>query len=366
MPASNIVFLSLAISQLLVLSVYILIYHRHSSLGLLSAGLVFTLISGLGGEGLNMVVDSEDSTLLISATMTLNRIGNVSMVLIWLLSQKLFDDNFEIRRVHWGIWVLAATALILRSVGSYFANYAIELNAIATVVTWGYSQLVLLGFSIAAMFVAIKGYRTDLVIERRHERVIFVICAAVLLLLMAGNRSFWVFGAIAEGTFSPAPLPQVYYSIYAYFVTVALFLWKFRAVHLSAIESPVRTSTTRHNDEQSEREKALSTEIMAAMEQEALYRESSLTVPALAEHLASREYLVRRAINKQMGYRNFSEFLNHYRIRETTQMLANTDEPITNIGLHVGYTSLSSFYSAFKARHGVTPKQYRAQHSSHP
>jgi len=82
--------------------------------------------------------------------------------------------------------------------------------------------------------------------------------------------------------------------------------------------------------------------------------------------VASQEYLVRRAINNHMGYRNFSEFLNHYRINETIQLLSETDDPITSIGMDVGYTSLSSFYKAFKTTHGVTPKQYRAQHSEKP
>jgi len=99
------------------------------------------------------------------------------------------------------------------------------------------------------------------------------------------------------------------------------------------------------------------------MEEEKLYRISSLTVLGLAKRVASQEYLVRRAINNRLGYRNFSEFLNLYRIRETTQLLKDTDEPITNIGLDVGYTSLSSFYTAFKSMHDVTPKQYRALHS---
>ena len=99
------------------------------------------------------------------------------------------------------------------------------------------------------------------------------------------------------------------------------------------------------------------------MEEKKLYHESSLTVPALADYMASQEYLVRRAINNHMGYRNFSEFLNHYRIRETAQLLVETKEPITKIGLDVGYTSLSSFYKAFKTKNDVTPKDYRAQRS---
>lgn len=167
MPITYIVFLNLAVSQLLVLGLYILLYHGHSALGLISACLVFTLISGLIGEGLNSIVNSASPTFLIFATMGFNRIGNVSMFLTWMLSLKLFDDNFSVREVNVGIWILALTSLVMRSIGSYYAHYEIQLNAFAYLATWGYSQLVLLGFSIAAIYVAVKGFRTDLVIERR-------------------------------------------------------------------------------------------------------------------------------------------------------------------------------------------------------
>jgi hypothetical protein len=56
MPVVDIVFLSLAASQLLVMAIYIFLYHRQSALGLLSGVLILTLISGLLGEGLNFVV----------------------------------------------------------------------------------------------------------------------------------------------------------------------------------------------------------------------------------------------------------------------------------------------------------------------
>lgn len=361
MPIVSIIFLSLSVSQLLVLGLYIVLYHRHSALGRISACLVLTLVSGLIGEALNSVVSSQSPTFLIFFTMGLNRVGNVSMFLTWLLSLKLFDDNFSIRDVHSGLWLLAGTSLLMRSIGSYYAHYEIELATFLYLITWGYSQLVLLGFSLASIYVAVNGYRADLVIERRYERVIFVVCTSALLLLMAGNRGIWVVVGITEGSFSPVPLPPVFYSVYAYFVTVALFLWKFRAVQLSAVRSPANISTDEKKVEQLIKEKQLGTEIKAAMEQEKLYREPSLTVPALAMLLHSQEYLVRRAINRHLGYRNFSEFLSHYRIQETAKLLTESDEPITKIALTVGYTSLSSFYTAFKSIHGMTPKQYRAQ-----
>jgi AraC-like DNA-binding protein len=40
-------------------------------------------------------------------------------------------------------------------------------------------------------------------------------------------------------------------------------------------------------------------------------------------------------------YRNFSDFINHYRILDAGRQLIGTDKLISNIGLEVGYISLS-------------------------
>ena len=116
--------------------------------------------------------------------------------------------------------------------------------------------------------------------------------------------------------------------------------------------------------EPSSLDRELMGKITHAMEEEKLYHLSNLTVARLAENVESQEYLVRRAINSHMGFRNFSEFLNHYRIGETSRLLTETTQPISAVGFDVGYTSLSSFYKAFKARYEMTPKQFRALHSS--
>ena len=356
------IFLSLAISHLLLLGLYILLFHRRSPLGVLAGCLVVTLLSGLAGEALNTVVNSDDPTLLIYVTMILNRIGNLSMPLTWLIALKLFDDNFSFRKINNGLWILIGAALVARSIGSYFAHYQVDVGVATLVFTWGFSQAVLLGFSLASIYVAIRGFISDLVIERRQERVIFVICVSVLLLLMAGNRGVWVVDAVSRGTiFTPTPLPSSLYSIYAYLVTSALFLWKYHDANLWKVQRQAQKLQEDGSGERTDQEKALADHIRRAMEEDKLYREANLTVAGLAEFVDSQEYLVRRAINNHMGFRNFSDFLNHYRIAETTSLLAETDRPVSAIGFDVGYSSLSSFYKAFKNRQTVTPKQYRLQ-----
>jgi AraC-like DNA-binding protein len=95
------------------------------------------------------------------------------------------------------------------------------------------------------------------------------------------------------------------------------------------------------------------------------YRETGLTVPVLAERLDYPEHQLRRLINGHMGFRNFSAFLNSYRIGDAKRQLADPQyarTPVLTIALDLGYGSLGPFNRAFKAQTGMTPTEYRRRH----
>ncbi|MDD5224017.1 MAG: AraC family transcriptional regulator [bacterium] len=54
-----------------------------------------------------------------------------------------------------------------------------------------------------------------------------------------------------------------------------------------------------------------------------------------------------------------SEVVNRFRMEIAARELAGTERPIVDICLGLGFDSLSHFYSLFKQRHGVSPRQYR-------
>jgi AraC-like DNA-binding protein len=109
---------------------------------------------------------------------------------------------------------------------------------------------------------------------------------------------------------------------------------------------------------------ALASRVVAEMEAQALWRREGLGIGELAAALNTQEYLLRRAINRHLGYRNFNDFLHEYRLREATRRLASPADdalPVLTIALDCGYGSIGPFNRAFKARFGVTPTQYRNQ-----
>lgn len=97
-----------------------------------------------------------------------------------------------------------------------------------------------------------------------------------------------------------------------------------------------------------------------AMDEQRLYRREGLTLAGLAQDLSMSEAALRSLINQQLGYRNFNDFLHHYRLQEAAGRLAAEDLPILTIALECGYGSIGPFNRAFRERLGMTPTEFRA------
>jgi AraC-like DNA-binding protein len=104
--------------------------------------------------------------------------------------------------------------------------------------------------------------------------------------------------------------------------------------------------------------------LLRLMQEQYAWRDNGLTIGALAQRLGLTEHRLRQLINRHLGYRNFSDFLNRYRLDDAAGRLRDPAEaplPILSIALDCGYSSLPPFNRAFKARFGMTPSQYRQQ-----
>lgn len=98
------------------------------------------------------------------------------------------------------------------------------------------------------------------------------------------------------------------------------------------------------------------------MVHQALYKRLDLTLPLLADKLGITPHQLSELINTKMGI-NFPRFLKQYRLAEARRLLA--DEPtqsMLDIGLAVGFSSLSAFYAAFREVDGMAPGQFRKIH----
>lgn len=87
--------------------------------------------------------------------------------------------------------------------------------------------------------------------------------------------------------------------------------------------------------------------------------ESQITLDVLAAYFhLSREHLCR--VFKKMTRMSPIEYLNFYRIGNSTRLLLETDRGISDIALEIGFNNISYFNRTFKKYMHVTPGKYRS------
>jgi AraC-like DNA-binding protein len=100
--------------------------------------------------------------------------------------------------------------------------------------------------------------------------------------------------------------------------------------------------------------------LLYVMDIEKLYQDDKLSLQALAKKISISAHILSQVINEQLN-KNFSDFVNSYRIEDAKKMLQEADEEtsILYICYEVGFNSKSAFYRAFKKFTKMTPSQYQ-------
>ncbi|WP_103069145.1 helix-turn-helix domain-containing protein [Aquimarina sediminis] len=97
------------------------------------------------------------------------------------------------------------------------------------------------------------------------------------------------------------------------------------------------------------------------MQEAKIYRDPYLGLDSMAKKLKISGNYLSQLVNKLSGH-NFTDYVNGYRIEDAKSKLRNPkfiNYTIISIALESGFNSKSTFYSAFKKRIGVSPKEYR-------
>lgn len=277
---------------------------------------------------------------------------------LWLAARGLFDDRFTLSALvlagPLGLVVLGLAANVPRM----DAGLAGLPDPGATALTHLHAAA-MLAFTAAALWEVTRGWRDDLVEPRRAARrwvaLGIGLYAAVALVVELALRDRTV-GAL---------LPALHV-LGIGSVALALAVLVARRSLGSILGLPPEPETRGPAPEEPvvDRPAAAPSPAMArlirAMTAEQAYRREGLTLAELARTLEVGEALLRRLINQELGYRNFNDFLHHYRLQDAAGRLATEDLPILTIALDVGYGSIGPFNRAFRQRFGMTPTEYRA------
>lgn len=208
------------------------------------------------------------------------------------------------------------------------------------------------------LWLTLRG-RPDDLIERRRALRLFLVgiialqVAAVLIV------------ELAHGGELPPGWLQLANVIIIAIITLGLAMPMLRLNHefFELRTGPALATIETSASELSAAESVLRNKLLALMD-DGYFRETGLTIPVLAGKLGYSEHQLRRLINGRLGYRNFSAFLNSYRIGEAKQQLADAERartPVLTIALELGYASLGPFNRAFKETTGMTPTAFRRQ-----
>ena len=85
---------------------------------------------------------------------------------------------------------------------------------------------------------------------------------------------------------------------------------------------------------------------------------NKITISEIADVIGFSESHFMRYFKETMGT-SFIEYLKDYRLTMAARLLQSSDDAILDISVEVGFDNLSYFNRSFKARYGMTPRQYR-------
>lgn len=99
--------------------------------------------------------------------------------------------------------------------------------------------------------------------------------------------------------------------------------------------------------------------LKSALEDERLYRDSTLSLRSLAEILRENTHYLSQVLNQDLNC-NFYDLINQFRVQEAKALLkAAPSRTVLEIAQTVGFNSKSTFNAAFRRHAGVTPTEFR-------
>ena len=338
----------LVISQLLLMGLYHFSFYRQHLVAQLLALLCLCLIAGVilfpniqGGNSATQYL--------------LERFAYATPAVLWLTVHSFFEDDHRISPL---TWLILLGYQVVRAIGSLLLPEQSQSFGLFSQVSYPF----MLGLVIHVIVIALRGRSGELVEPRRRLRVPFSVSLGGILAMMV---SMAVIVSLLPGE-SQILIRSTTLVCYALLFLLALSInlatMKFAVQSVSLIDMADGTKPSQR--EAAKKRQTVSPRILnriiELMDEQKLYRNVNLTIGDLAHKVHASEHKIRRVINKDLGYRNFSQFLNHYRVREARGLLLDSAQPrIHDIAFKVGYASQSSFNKAFKDITSVTPTYFR-------
>ncbi|MFT5837679.1 MAG: AraC-like DNA-binding protein [Flavobacteriales bacterium] len=273
--------------------------------------------------------------------------------LFWMFASTLFQMGEKNQTHHLGHYIGLITCITL-SVYQCLQSPADLDDSIVHI----FSLIVTSTLTVLGLFDVFRNWQSDLVECRRLLRLGLSVTSGAFLLFVVVNE--FIYG---QGEF-PAFLN------YLNIIVISIFAMAFGYIILVSDSNILMETMDELTPElvKSEIIKPTSADsqwikkLTSSMEDEFYYRQVDVTIKSLSEYLTIPEHQLRRLINQHLGYRNFNDYLNRYRVRDAAQRLSDPKLirlPILTIAIESGYASLTTFNKAFKTLKTMTPSEFR-------
>ena len=272
-------------------------------------------------------------------------------IAVWLFSLSQFRDNHKI----WPTYIMIGAVYFL--ITRVYWNIYVDDETLVGLAAQIINALTRFGLIAHMLYVAWEGRSDDLIEARRRFRTIYIYTVSFTVLMVTFSETFL--------TIAQRNQPGMYLLQAAGFWLLAtILIWmsidlRKHVIFSAAVDEPAQEPLTDDPVEKHDLDG-----IRSLIEGQSLYLEQGLTIAMLAKKAGLPEHRLRRLINKHLGYRNFADFLNHYRITAAQERLSSVENrniPVLTIAMDLGYGSLGPFNRAFKERTGQTPTEYRKQ-----
>ncbi|WP_180236492.1 helix-turn-helix transcriptional regulator [Marinicella litoralis] len=261
---------------------------------------------------------------------------------VWLFVLSLFQKNFRVNFFHVLTAVLMGWVMLMERF-VYF-GWLDDLPG------WWPSMVNSMAFILVMHMLAVTllGRNDDLLEKRRKSRLymVLVIATSTLLTLVLGSMLLQEY----QATVNVISLSPAIFGMAVWMLQIEPNTFSFKPNNQL---DKVKFSARDH---------ALQLKLDEVIERHRCYLEPNITIDTLASRLAVSAPRLRVFINHQLGFSNFSSYINSYRIEAIKTALQDNNKehiPILTLALNHGFNSLAPFNRAFKQQVGLTPSVYR-------
>ncbi len=277
----------------------------------------------------------------------------IAPVIFWWFAQSLFDDSYRMRWLSLIPLLLVAPIVIFQFTGVTGAAWTAGLIL---------ARIVMIGAFGHAIYSALRFFNDDLIEGRRRFRIIFAVAV--------GITGFIINYSETVGFRDQPPAWVLLFQATALLImTLGFGAWllsmKGEVLDGPALKTPAPGAALRDLGDEAPSLPAADRPVydrLSSLMEEGAWREEGLTVATLAAKVGVPEHQLRALINGHLGCRNFSAFLNSYRLEEAKRILADPSEArrqVFQVALDVGFGSIAPFNRAFKEATGQTPTEFR-------